>query len=170
MNETDGDGLDRLGLELLFDTPQIGFIQRHQDGAVGRNPLVDLETEIAFDQNLGFVEKHVVDLGSPDAAQLQHVPEALGGDQGRLGAPMLQDGVGGHRGSVSDLSHGGTAGFALAQKTRAGKQDRLLEVGGVDGTFWLQILPSASSRITSVNVPPTSAPIRMCPCCSLIVG
>ena len=49
----------------------------------------------------GSTNTHVVQVGPILPLDMQHVPESLGGDEGRKGAPSLQDGIGGHRGAVN---------------------------------------------------------------------
>ena len=68
-------------------------------------PFPDLEAQVPLHQRRGLLPAEIVGERDPDAAKLQHVAEALGGDEGGASPPALQDRVGGDGGRVHDLGH-----------------------------------------------------------------
>ena len=91
-----GDGLDLR----LFDggdgLSSGSSSSRGEHLAVRSHPLLDGEAQPARDEGRRAVLGQVVEGGAVLAGYLQHVPEALGGDEGRAGAAALQQGVGRH--------------------------------------------------------------------------
>ncbi len=82
-------------------------IERHQDGAVGREPLDDLEAVLALDDRLrahegGHEERGDIALG---AADLDQVAEAGGRENGHARAVPLEDGVGADGRAVDEPPH-----------------------------------------------------------------
>jgi hypothetical protein len=95
-----GDGLDLLGQQRIDGAFGIGGRQRAIDMAAMVDALVDHLAQVALDQRHGLGPGEVVELGHAQGADLQHVAEALGGDQTNAGALVL-DGVGGDGGAVA---------------------------------------------------------------------
>ena len=102
MEEADGDRLDPVGRELRRDGPPLGRVERTQHRAVGGHALVHLVTAAARDERRRLAPEGVVHVRDPQAAQLEHVAEPCGRDQGRHGAAALEHGVRGHGRPVDD--------------------------------------------------------------------
>ena len=123
-----------------------------------RHPLGDLEAEAPRDERRRLRPEVVVEVRHAHPPQLEHVAEALGRDERRPRAAALEHGVRGDGRPVHDAldrvapspasSRDGVDDRAVVGRRR---REHLREA---------QPPPSASSSSTSVNVPPTSAPIR----------
>ena len=98
------DGLD-LGLaQPLGGVVNVALVQRGRDLAVDRDPLVDHLDPVARDQRRR--RRVLLELALLQAAaHVQHVTEALGGDEAGDGALPGQHRVRGDRGSVHDRRH-----------------------------------------------------------------
>jgi hypothetical protein len=98
------DGGDALALELQDRALDGRFVQRHQNRAVRRDALAHLLAQVSGRQEtcrLGL--QHEIVHGAPHLpADLEHVPEALGGDQPDLGALGLEHRIGRDRGAVHE--------------------------------------------------------------------
>ena len=93
---------------------QLAFVRRLQHRAIGFHALRNLEDGAAGDQRVGIAKMHVVRLHAIAAPHLVHVPEALGGHEGKTSPLSLKEGIQVDRGAVQ---HG----------RRARPQFRLLE-------------------------------------------
>ena len=129
VEEADGYGLHLFLFQFACQSAQLLLAQGNEDLAGGADALVDLEAQRALDEDFGLVEEQVVDLGRADAAQLEHVAEPPGGDQRGPRPLVLQYRVRRHRGAVGDLAHRRAVHRGPLQQSRAGLQNRLLEVG-----------------------------------------
>jgi adenosylmethionine-8-amino-7-oxononanoate aminotransferase len=104
VEETDGEGLGAGGVGRREGALDAVRIERHHHGAVGAEPLGDLEAVPALDHGPGAHEgRHEEDgdvaLGPPD---LDEVPEPGGRHEGDPRAPSLQDRVGPDRRAVDE--------------------------------------------------------------------
>ena len=115
VDEADGDGLDLLGKQRIDLGFGIGGLQRALDVALGVDALVHHAAQIALDQRRRLFPGDVVEARHAQRADLQHVAEALGGDEPDLGALVLEDGVGGDGGAVADLVQRGRRDPGLAE-------------------------------------------------------
>ena len=106
VQQADGDRLDLLGQQGIDGALGVGRIERALDLAAMVDALVDDLAQVALDQRRGLGPADVVELGHAERADLQHVAEALGGDQADARALVLEDGVGGDGGAVADLVDG----------------------------------------------------------------
>ena len=106
------------------------------------------------------------------AADLQHELEPGRGDERRRRRLPLEEGVGGGGGPVQDahdvLGRPSREGQDLAD----GGHEAGGEIAGVDGVLATQVAPvSASAKVLSVKVPPTSmARVPRLPRCVLMTG
>ena len=110
------------------------------------------------------VERQVVHLVAHLAADLEHVAEALGGDQADAGALALQHGVGRDRRAMHE------AGDLLRRQAPVAPpcvasacSTAMLGSLRVLGIFMIRIGAPAPRTTTSVNVPPISTPTRRSP-------
>ena len=94
------------------------LVERLDHAAVGSDALGHLQAMPARDERLGLVPGQVEHVGHADAADLQHVAEAAGGDETGPGAGALEEGVGADGGAVQHLLDAG------------GVEVELLEQGG----------------------------------------
>ena len=97
------DRLDLLGEQRIDGALGVGRIERALDVAAMVDALVHHLAQIALDQRRGLGPGEVVELRHPQRADLQHVAEALGGDQPDARALVLEDGVGRDRRAVADF-------------------------------------------------------------------
>ena len=120
-------------LEPAAQAHDLRLVERRVDLAVGQHPLLDLETQRAFDQRHVLLEEQVVGVGTVDAADLVDVAKALGDQEPGLRPRALEDGVDGDGGAVQKQPGGaiiaaglGDAGIdAFDQPLR--RQQRLAE-------------------------------------------
>ena len=103
VDEADRDGLDPFVEQPPHRPPRVVAGQRTHDLARGVHPLVHHHPQVALHQRRGLLPGEVVEPRHPQVAQLQHVAEALAGDQSHPRAGQLQDRVRRHRGAVHDL-------------------------------------------------------------------
>jgi len=89
------------------------------------HPLGHLEPERARHEDGGLVGLEVVEVRPALTADLEEIAKALGGDQAGRGAAMLDQGVGGDRGAVSEIADGlGRAAGRGAQAVDDPRRDR----------------------------------------------
>ena len=103
MEEADGDRLDALLAQPGGELAALGVVERTHDRAVGRNALVQLEAEVPLDERRRLAPEEVVHVRDPEPAQLEHVAEAGGGDEGGQAAAPLEHGVRRDRRPVDDF-------------------------------------------------------------------
>ena len=110
------------------------LVQRrhHRSGCV--ETFRDAETQVPGRQRPRLLEQQVVEGGPDLALDLQHVPEPFCGDEAGGRELPLDDGVGGHRGPVHEISHIRRPDARLAQDAlhRGEKADRRVPGGGGD--------------------------------------
>ena len=103
VDEADRDGLDLFSEQSSHRLLRIGARQRAYDLARRVHPLVHHHPQVALHQRRRLLPREVVEPRHPQVAQLQHVAEALAGDEPHPRAGQLQDRVRRHRGAVHDL-------------------------------------------------------------------
>ena len=135
VQQAHGYRFDLLFLQAAGDAVQVVGVHLGQNLAPGRQALPQLESQEALHQLRRFLEKEVIHLGGPDAAQFQHVPEPPGGDQGRQRPAPLQDGVGGHGGSVNHFGHLRPGSLGVAEQLRDPVEHGGFEAGGRGGNL-----------------------------------
>ena len=107
--------LHLLGEQRIDRTLGIGLRQRTLDSAGRVDALVDHLAQVALHQRLGLRPGEVIKLWHPQRADLEHVAEALGGDQADAGALLFQDRIRGHRGAMADFVDVATGEALLAK-------------------------------------------------------
>jgi hypothetical protein len=110
VDQRDGEGLHAPAGQPLQLLPDVVLVERAHHRAVAGDPLVDLDGVLQVGQRLGFGPDDPAgqSAGHERACDLQHLPEAPGGEQPDGGALALEDGVGRNRGAVQhlgDLAH-----------------------------------------------------------------
>ena len=116
VDQADRDRLDVLGEQRVDDALGIGGIERAFDIALVVDALVHDLAQIALDQRQRLGPGQVVEPRHPQGADLQHVAEALGGDQADARALALEDRVRRDGGAVADFLDRG------ARQSGLGKQ------------------------------------------------
>ena len=128
VHEEDRDRLDASLLQRLRKRRQRRDIERGYDLALASDAFRYLETQRARDQRLVAAVMQVEWIGPVAARDLQHVAEALGGDERGLGALALDQRVDDQRGAVIDEARGGRIEFYLAEAVE--DADNQVFVGG----------------------------------------
>ena len=82
----------------------------------------------AGDQLRRLIEKQVVQLWAVEAPQFEDIPKPRGRDQSSVGTSALEDGVGGHRRSVSYVIDFVARRARLLQQVVDGVSDGALEI------------------------------------------
>ena len=103
VEQADGHGLDATvqhGLGGAFDG---GGVEGAQDFAAEVEAFADLKAVLALHEGWRLFVVEVVKAGGTVASEFEDIAEALGGDEGHVGALFLDDGVGGHGEAVADL-------------------------------------------------------------------
>src|SRR5215831_9355705 len=95
VDEADRDRFDRFGEERIDGALRVGRIERALDRALMIDAFVHHLAQIALDQWLRFGPADVIEARHAQGADLQHVPEPLGGDESDPRPLALEDGVGG---------------------------------------------------------------------------
>ena len=129
VQQAHGYRFDLLFLQAPGDAGQVVRVHRGQNLAPGGKAFAELEPQAALHQLRGLLEKEVIHLGRPDAAELKHVPEPPGGDQSRQRSAPLQDGVGGHGGPVDHFGHLRPGSRRVAEQLRNALEHGGFEVG-----------------------------------------
>ena len=130
MEEAHGDGIRALGPYALDGSVDRLFVERPDDLAVRADAFFYLEPQPTRDEGCRRLVEEAVEVRHSETPELQHVTEALGGDQGGLGALVLQDGVAGDRRPVDDLADRRFVDAALAQSLYRAVENALSVVGG----------------------------------------
>ena len=91
--EADGNGLDALLLEVLDRLLYVLAAEGRYDLSVVGDALRDLAAQIARNKGHGLFKDHVEQVGPVAAGELEHVAEALCGQQRRLRALALRQGI-----------------------------------------------------------------------------
>ena len=141
-------------------------IERHADASVGKDALTDAQPQRSCHEWLRRLEQvvpHVIAVlvDPQQSANLEHVAKALGREQADAGALAFQQRIEADRGPVQEVARARrpTSG---PRRPRAHHRTARSTAAGSDGPLPTVISPeSSSSRIRSVNVPPTSMPMRV---------
>ena len=102
VEQADGHGLHPLRPEILQDGGQAGEVQGGGLLAFVVDAAWRLPAQVAVHEGPGLLVLQVEEVGPVASADLQHVPEALGGDQGGLGPLALGDGVDDQGGAMDE--------------------------------------------------------------------
>ena len=97
-------------------------VERREHAAAGIDTLAHLQAQAPLHQRRRLAVGEVVEPRRAQPRDLQHVAEALGGDQRHRRALALQDGVGGDREAVHDLGHAGGRQVQLGQRVSKAAQ------------------------------------------------
>ena len=89
----------------------LGQVERRLDAPVVAQPLPHLVPARAGDEHPRLVGLQIVEMGPALAADLEQVAEALGGDEARVGAAMLDQRIGGDGGAVAEVVDRGRRGL-----------------------------------------------------------
>ena len=103
VDQANRDRLDVLGEQRVDDALGIGKIERAFDVALVVDALIHHLAQVAFDQRLRLGPGEIVEAGHPQCADLQHVAEALGGDEPDTRSLVLQDRIGCDGRAVADF-------------------------------------------------------------------
>ncbi len=106
VHEEDRDRLDAKLFQLLGQRGQRRDIKRRDDLAIAADPLRHLETQHARNERLVASIVQIERIGPVAARDLEHVAEALGGEERGLGALALDQRVDHQRGAVVDEACG----------------------------------------------------------------
>ena len=128
--------------------------------ARGGHPLGGAETQLGPDQRRGSAGLEAVELGAVLTGQLDHIGEALGGDECRPCGVTLQERVGTDGHAVGEPLDVLGLGARLGQDRRDGGEYAAGLVLGGGGGFGGDEAASVAST-ASVKVPPTSTPRSM---------
>src|SRR5262249_28558941 len=122
VNEADRDRLNLFGEERINGALRVGRIERALDRAPMIDALVDYLAQVALDRRLRFGRADVIEARHAQGADLQDVPEPLGGDEADQRALALEDGVGGDRSAVANFfySRASQTGLRVCPKTSGG--------------------------------------------------
>ena len=101
IEETNGYRFDPLLLQIFDNLIEFRDIEGHEHLAIGSHPFLDLQSEVSGDKRSRSLVQGVIHLRPIAPTNLQYIPEALSGEQGRLGALALNQGVDYHRCSVN---------------------------------------------------------------------
>ena len=145
VQEMDDHGLAAHGEQLLRRLGHRRLVERRQNLAVGVHALGHFQPDLAVDQRLEGAAQ-AIGLRPRAAAELQHVAEALGGDQPDLGDLAFEQRVGGRGRAVHQGLHGG--GIGIGRGERRHEADRLV----VDGGRHLGELDGVGARVDRQKV------------------
>ena len=102
MQEGDRDALDLQLSQFRRERAHGCFVQREANRAVRVDALGHGEAQAAGRQRLRLVDAEIVLVVAALGRDIEHVAEAIGGDQRGLGAAPLDDGVGRKRGAMNE--------------------------------------------------------------------
>ena len=108
IQQADRDGLDPLSQQLVDRGFRVCWIKRPVNATMDIYAFIDDDAQIALHQRRWLVPGEIVKPWHAQIADLQDVPEALGGNQAGFSPFQLQDGVRGHRRSMQHLIDAGT--------------------------------------------------------------
>ncbi|SRR5258706_5247260 len=135
MQKTDGDRFHFLGEQRVDHTLGLALVQRLLDRARGIDALVHRLPQIALDQRHGLGPADVVHARHAQRADLEHIAEALGGDETGARTLVLEDGVRGHGRAVPNLLDRVAREPGLAEYLGEALYDRLRVVADARGDF-----------------------------------
>ncbi len=127
VQEMDHDGFAAQRQQFLRRLGDRSLIERRQHLAVGIHALRHFQPVFALDQGTKGAA-HSIGLRPCATAELQHIAEALGGDEPDLGDLAFEEGVGGRGRAVDDGLHGGGIGAGRGEGRH--ETDRLVVDGG----------------------------------------
>ena len=105
VQKADGDGFDAFLAQLAGYLAQGVFVEWCKLCAAGVEALGYAKTAVARHEWARLFKLQVVEGGANLTGDFQHVAEALGGDKAGRRDLAFDDGVGGDRGAVDDISH-----------------------------------------------------------------
>src|SRR5215467_14279902 len=113
MQEADGDRLDSVLHQLIDGADDIRPGERTLDISFGVDALIDLDTQIAFDQLRRLRPGEVVEARHPERANLEDVAESARGDEARARTFELENRIRGDGRTVQKLDDLGPAKAAF---------------------------------------------------------
>ena len=125
VEETHRDRLHPFGEEAVHRRLGIAAIERTDDFAARVDPLLDLRAEVTLDELRRLLPRKIVEAGHAKVPELEHVPEAAGGDEAGERPLVLEDRVRRDGGAVPDLGHVGAAKGSLVEDLLEAARDRL---------------------------------------------
>ncbi|MDT4842230.1 hypothetical protein FQZ97_761210 [compost metagenome] len=102
VQKADGHAGDTGGLERVDVRQQARFIERQHGAPVHVHALLNRQPQAARHQRSASLHLKIVLIEAAFGTDLQHVPEAFGGDQGGHCAAPFQHGIGRQRGAVHE--------------------------------------------------------------------
>src|SRR5579862_2658561 len=167
MEKEDRDRGDTQFLEALPQRDDLRVIERRAHRAIGHDALIHLKAQRPLDQRLVLFEEEIIGIRPIDAADLIDVAETLRGDERRLGAGALKQGIDRDGGAVEEEARLRVVGAglrdagidaidqprrgceALAEKELAGF---LIEGGDIrESATDIRAEPQASAQLRCVN-------------------
>ena len=103
VDQADGHRLHLGGADSGDHRLEACLIEGPHDAAVGADALHGFESQAPWHERRRLLPQGGIEPRDAHAAQLQHVAEALRGDQRGAGALVLEDGVGGNRAAMQHL-------------------------------------------------------------------
>ena len=103
IEESDGDRLHACALECVRGGAYRILIERGLDAPIIPQALRHLDPEMPPDEQGRLVALQVVEMGAALASDLQQITETLRGDQAGRCAAMLDQGIGGNGGAVTEI-------------------------------------------------------------------
>src|SRR5215831_12506900 len=100
VQQTDGNGFSSARSHLSGDVRRLNGIEWNMNFAGSKQPLLNLEREVPWNQRFGTFEPDVVRLGPIAAPDFVYIARALRDDEGGPGALTFQNGVDRNRGSM----------------------------------------------------------------------
>ena len=102
MEKQDRHRFDAEVVDLFAERRKVCLVQRRQDFARGKHPLLGLEAQRSFNQRLVFLKIEIVRIRPVDPPDFVYVTKSLGGNQRRFRTGAFQDGVNGNRRPVQE--------------------------------------------------------------------
>ena len=106
VDEADRDGVDTLVEETPYRASRVVAIERAHHLARRVHALVHHHPQVALHERRRFLPGEVVEPRHPQVAKVQHIAEALAGDEPDVRPGELENRVGCHGGAVHDLRDG----------------------------------------------------------------
>ena len=103
MQQAHGDAFIPRLAQVVGQSLDLGPVQRDQRAAIGVQPFADGVAAIARQQRIGKLQVEIILFEPAFGAHLDHVAEAFGRDQRRLGPAPFDQRIGGQRGAVDHL-------------------------------------------------------------------
>ena len=128
VQQADRDRLDTLRDQLADDPPRAVLVERLAHRAVGQQPFAHLAAQVSRHEGRRRIDEQVVHVVATLVANLERVPEALGGEERRARALALDERVGGERRAVHDRADGARGSPRLLEERRDALLDRVRRV------------------------------------------